>query len=77
LLRKKKSSKSKSKDKQQEPVSEALLKDNAQDGTESPAGSSRNSPAAASRSDKKTAAEKRFEEVQKRRVCLPAFIVAS
>ena len=34
----------------------------------SPAGSSRNSPAAASSSDRKTDAEKRFEEVQKKRV---------
>lgn len=70
MFRKKKSSKSKSKDKEQGDTVESALKEAVDPTpTSSPAGSSRNSPAASGPVDKKTSAEKRFDEVQKRRVC--------
>lgn len=72
LSRKKKSSKSQDKDK--EKIAEREKEDPVEEPerirSESPAGSSgRNSPAASSsRPDRKTKAEKRFEEVQRKRV---------
>ncbi|KAL4241836.1 Protein FAM32A [Abortiporus biennis] len=78
IVKKKKKSKSKSKDKERDVGEEARLKElekvmreeEAKSGSSS--GSNRESPAAVSSSssvhDKKTAAEKRFEEVQKRRL---------
>ena len=72
LYRKKKSSKSQDKEKEKEKDSEReeLVQDPEQIRSESPAGSSgRNSPAASSsRQDRKTKAEKRFEEAQRKRV---------
>lgn len=44
----------------------AIKEDDVNAGT--PSGSGRNSPAIVGTSDRKTAAEKRFEEVQKKRV---------
>lgn len=74
LHRKKKSSKSQ--DKEKEKDTDGEKKDSVQEleriRSESPAGSSgRNSPAASSsRPDRKTKAEKRFEEAQRRTVSL-------
>ncbi|GBE77730.1 hypothetical protein BKA93DRAFT_757808 [Sparassis latifolia] len=73
IVKKKKSSKSKSKEKEKiaerERLKEVeLLLREEEAKAESPSGSSRNSPALGSSSDKKTAAEKRFEEVQKKRL---------
>jgi protein FAM32A len=67
-VRKKKKAKSKAddeKNRERDRVKELLLKE---DDTGSPSGSSRNSPAVGGSDDKKTDAERRFEEVQKRRV---------
>lgn len=72
LVNRKKKSKSKSKDKDEEAEAqrlkelEAVMREEERK-TSSPAGSSRASPAVVS-SDRKTAAEKRFEETQRRRV---------
>ena len=72
-LPRKKKSKSKPKDKDVEVEAqrlkelEAVMREEERQ-TASPAGSSRASPAVVS-SDRKTAAEKRFEEVQRKRVC--------
>ncbi|KAF8203823.1 hypothetical protein BJ912DRAFT_1052606 [Pholiota molesta] len=67
---KKKKSKSKSealtKDQDLERVKDLVSQHNSNTGT--PSGSGRNSPAIASGSVRKTEAEKRFEEVQKRRL---------
>ena len=74
----KKKSKSKSKEKAASPGEDrvkALERAIQEEETKvaSPVGSGRNSPAiSGSSSDRKTAAEKRFEEVQKRRVCIHA-----
>ena len=75
----KKKSKSKSKEKAASPGEDrvkALERAIQEEETKaaSPVGSGRNSPAisGSSSSDRKTAAEKRFEEVQKRRVCFHA-----
>jgi len=69
-LRKKKSSKSQEKEKNAKPERKDPVKEPEQIRSDSPAGSSgRNSPAASSsRPDRKTQAEKRFEEIQRRRV---------
>ncbi|KAI0964024.1 hypothetical protein AcW1_000943 [Taiwanofungus camphoratus] len=68
---KKKKSKSKSKDKdkvvEEERVKEAELTTQDEAKMGSPSGSGRSSPAIGS-SDRKTAAERRFEEVQKKRL---------
>jgi len=70
LLRKKKSSKSQDKQKNAEDETKDPVKEPERTRSDSPVGSSgRNSPAAStSRSDRKTEAEKRFEEVQRKRV---------
>jgi len=70
LLRKKKSSKSQDKQKNTEDETKDPVKEPERIRSDSPAGSSgRNSPAASSsRPDRKTQAEKRFEEVQRKRV---------
>ncbi|KAI0778362.1 hypothetical protein BD413DRAFT_508652 [Trametes elegans] len=72
IVKKKKKSKSKDKEKAASPGEERMkaLERAIQEDTKtsSPSGSGRNSPAIASASDRKTAAEKRFEEVQKRRL---------
>jgi protein FAM32A len=71
--RRKKKSKSKAKDKDEDKEAqrlkelEAIMREEERR-TESPVGSSRASPSVVS-SDRKTAAEKRFEEVQRKRVC--------
>ncbi|KZT30829.1 DUF1754-domain-containing protein [Neolentinus lepideus HHB14362 ss-1] len=70
VKKKKKSSKSQSKlDKERdlERLREARLKDEAVKSS-SPSGSNRNSPAVGGSNDKKTEAERRFEETQKRRM---------
>ncbi|KAH9932405.1 DUF1754-domain-containing protein [Amylocystis lapponica] len=70
VVKKKKSSKSKSKDKgrvAEKDLSEGLESLLEEAKTGSPSESSRNSPAIGS-SDRKTAAEKRFEDVQRRRL---------
>jgi len=69
-LRKKKSSKSQDKEENAEPQGKDPVEEPERIRSDSPAGSSgRNSPAASgSRSDRKTEAEKRFEEVQRKRV---------
>jgi len=69
-LRKKKSSKSQEKEKNVEPERKDPVKEPERIRSESPVGSSgRNSPAASgSRPDRKTQAEKRFEEIQRKRV---------
>ena len=75
LYRRKKSSKSQDKVKEQEKDTDRESKDPVQEPerirSESPAGSSgRNSPAtSSSRPDRKTTAEKRFEDAQRKRVC--------
>ena len=69
--RKKKKAKSKAddeKNRERDHVKELLLKEDDTVKTGSPSGSSRNSPAVGGSNDKKTDAERRFEEVQKRRV---------
>ncbi|KAF8973532.1 hypothetical protein BDZ97DRAFT_2053315 [Flammula alnicola] len=70
VKKKKKKSKVKSepptKDQDLERVKELLSQQDDKDG--SPSGSGRNSPAVASSSTRKTEAERRFEEVQKRRL---------
>jgi protein FAM32A len=69
--RKKKKAKSKAddeKNRERDRVKELLLKEDDTVKTGSPSGSSRNSPAVGGSNDKKTDAERRFEEVQKRRV---------
>jgi len=70
LLRKKKSSKSQDKEKNVEHEGKDPVKEPERIRSDSPAGSSgRNSPAASSsRPDRKTQAEKRFEEIQRKRV---------
>jgi hypothetical protein len=76
LYRKKKSSKSQDKEKEKEkekdtdPEREDLVQEPERIKSESPVGSSgRNSPApGSSRPDRKTKAEKRFEEAQRKRV---------
>lgn len=72
LARKKKKSKSKhdnERDRERTRVKELLFKED-EDSTTTPTGSNgRNSPAVSSSSDRKTDAERRFEEVQKQRVC--------
>jgi protein FAM32A len=70
LLRKKKSSKSQDKEKNVEHERKDPVKEPERIRSDSPVGSSgRNSPAASSsRPDRKTQAEKRFEEVQRKRV---------
>ena len=70
LLRRKKSSKSQDKEKNVEHEKEDPVEEPERTRSNSPAGSSgRNSPAASgSRPDRKTQAEKRFEEVQRKRV---------
>ena len=70
LHRKKKSSKSQDKDRKNVELEKKVpVEESEQIRSESPAGSSgRNSPAASSsRQDRKTKAEKRFEEVQRKR----------
>ncbi|GJE85821.1 DUF1754 domain-containing protein [Phanerochaete sordida] len=72
IVKKKKKSKSKSKDKDDELEKERLKELEAvmreeERKTASPAGSSRASPSMVS-SDRKTAAEKRFEEIQRKRL---------
>ena len=69
-LRKKKSFKSQDKEKNVEHEGKDPVKEPERIRSDSPAGSSgRNSPAASSsRPDRKTQAEKRFEEVQRKRV---------
>ncbi|TFK56660.1 DUF1754-domain-containing protein [Heliocybe sulcata] len=68
VKKKKKSSKSKAdKERQLERLREARLKKEAVTSS-SPAGSSRNSPAVGGSNDRKTEAERRFEETQKRRM---------
>ncbi|KAL0951535.1 hypothetical protein HGRIS_008219 [Hohenbuehelia grisea] len=71
VVKKKKKSKSKPKhdsevDRERERVKELLFKEDKD--PQSPSGSGRNSPATGGSSDRKTEAEKRFEEVQKRRL---------
>ena len=68
--RKKKSSKSQDKDKNTEVERKVPAEEPERIRSDSPAGSSgRNSPAASgSRPDRKTQAEKRFEEIQRKRV---------
>ncbi|KAI0361427.1 DUF1754-domain-containing protein [Trametes cingulata] len=73
IVKKKKKSKSKDKEKAASPGEErvkalerAIQEDEAK--TASPSGSGRNSPAVASTSERKTAAERRFEEVQRKRL---------
>jgi protein FAM32A len=56
------------KDRERDLVKELLLKDDDTVQTGSPSGSGRSSPAVGGSSVKKTEAERRFEEVQKRRV---------
>lgn len=69
MLRKKKSSKSQDKEKSAEHEEKEPVKEPERIRSDSPAGSSgRNSPAASgSRPDRKTQAEKRFEETQRKR----------
>ncbi|OJT10059.1 hypothetical protein TRAPUB_13415 [Trametes pubescens] len=75
IVKKKKKSKSKDKDKERaispgeerlKALERAIKEDDGNGGT--PSGSGRNSPAIVGTSDRKTAAEKRFEEVQKKRL---------
>ncbi|KAI0639588.1 DUF1754-domain-containing protein [Trametes polyzona] len=75
IVKKKKKSKSKEKEKEKaaspgedrvKALERAIKEDEAK--VVSPSGSGRNSPAVASSSDRKTAAEKRFEEVQRKRL---------
>ncbi|KAI0756828.1 DUF1754-domain-containing protein [Daedaleopsis nitida] len=73
IVKKKKKTKSKDKEKAVSPdedrvkaLERAIKEDEAK--SASPAGSGRNSPAIAGSSDRKTAAERRFEEVQKKRL---------
>ncbi|KAJ8481202.1 hypothetical protein ONZ45_g6528 [Pleurotus djamor] len=74
IVKKKKKSKSKSKEKQSTPpadaerarVKEMLFKEDKD--SQSPSGSGRNSPAVSGSNGRKTKAEERFEEVQKRRL---------
>ncbi|EGO31050.1 hypothetical protein SERLADRAFT_376595 [Serpula lacrymans var. lacrymans S7.9] len=73
IVKKKKKSKSKSKligekERERERVKELLFKDEDDVTSGSPQGSSRNSPAIGGSSDKKTEAERRFEDVQRRRL---------
>jgi len=74
IVKKKKKSKSKSKDKERDDGEKERLKEleavmrEEESKSGSPSGSNRNSPAAASSSDRKTAAEKRFEEAQRKRL---------
>ena len=72
LFRKKKSEKSKSKIeklREKERISESLLQhDQSQDVSTSAGGSGRNSPSVGGSKGSKTEAERRFEEIQKRRV---------
>ncbi|KAF9502392.1 DUF1754-domain-containing protein [Pleurotus eryngii] len=72
VVKKKKKSKSKSKQKEtttdpeRERVKELLFQEDK--ASQSPSGSGRNSPAASGSNGRKTKAEERFEEVQKRRL---------
>ncbi|KAF9015628.1 hypothetical protein BDQ17DRAFT_1269593 [Cyathus striatus] len=70
VKKKKKKSKSKQepseKEKEHERVKELLFKEDS--GSNSPSGSGRNSPSIVGSSSRKTEAERRFEEVQKRRL---------
>ncbi|EPQ60417.1 DUF1754-domain-containing protein [Gloeophyllum trabeum ATCC 11539] len=71
VKKKKKSSKSKSKvdqERELERLREARLKEEVVKSSSPAAGSSRNSPAIGGSSDRKTEAERRFEETQKRRM---------
>ncbi|EIW87038.1 DUF1754-domain-containing protein [Coniophora puteana RWD-64-598 SS2] len=73
IVKKKKKSKSKStsddaKRREREKVKELLLKDEEGSPRDSPSGSGRNSPAVGGSNDRKTDAEKRFEEAQRRRL---------
>ncbi|KAI0652029.1 DUF1754-domain-containing protein [Trametes meyenii] len=73
IVKKKKKSKGKDKEKATSPGEDrvkALERAIQEDETKaaSPSGSGRSSPAIASASDRKTAAEKRFEEVQRKRL---------
>jgi protein FAM32A len=73
LLHRKKKSKSKAKpddeiERERNRVKELLLKEDDTSKTGSPSGSGRSSPAIGGSNGKKTDAERRFEEVQKRRV---------
>jgi protein FAM32A len=69
LARKKKKSKSSARDGEQDRLKELLFKEE-EDANAASSGSSRDSPAIGGTGDRKTEAEKRFEEVQKRRVSL-------
>ncbi|RDB29069.1 Protein FAM32A [Hypsizygus marmoreus] len=69
VKKKKKKSKSKvdsERDKERQRVKDLLFRE--EEDSKAPSGSERNSPAASSSASKKTEAEQRFEEVQKRRL---------
>ncbi|KAJ8597626.1 putative C31G5.21 protein [Rhizopogon salebrosus TDB-379] len=75
IVKRKKKSKSKSnpqsdsaKDRERERVKELLFKEEAELANGSPSGSNRDSPALPGNSDRKTDAERRFEEAQRRRL---------
>ncbi|OJA19544.1 carbomoyl phosphate synthetase large subunit [Rhizopogon vesiculosus] len=75
IVKRKKKSKSKSnpqsdsgKDRERERVKELLFKEEAELVNGSPSGSNRDSPALSGNNDRKTDAERRFEEAQRRRL---------